>query len=84
MKAYRTVKIYHFEDGTKLLEEAGALPPPSSRDALERIGKEVSILDVSFDHYQDHESWVTIAYANGIIDPWENLINTVLVIPHMQ
>jgi hypothetical protein len=84
MKAYRQVKIYTFNDGTQLLEESGSLPNPSSADLMKRIGTEESLQDISFNEYGNHEEWVTIAYSNGIINPWDSLTNQVLVIPNVN
>ena len=84
MKAYRQVKIYTFTDGTQLLEESGSLPRPSAQDTIKRIGTEESLQDISFNEYGNHEEWVTIAYSNGIINPWDSLTNQVLVIPNLN
>lgn len=81
MKAYVSVFIYTFDDGTQLMMDAGTLPAPSSNDTLEVVKRDESLQDLSFDHYGSHDEWVTIAYANNIIDPWENIIGKNLIIP---
>lgn len=81
MEAYQNIIKYNFNDGTQLMFEGGNLPLPSSEDTLQIVSREESLLDLAFSHYGSHKEWVTIAYANGIIDPWENLLGRTLIIP---
>lgn len=83
MKAYRRATIYTFKDGTQLLEEAGSLPSPSHNDEVAVGQKDQSLQDLSFRYFGDHESWVSIAYANGITDPWQDLTGINLIIPNI-
>ena len=81
MKAYRQVKTYTFADGTQLLEEFGKLPQQSEADELLRLGSDERLVDIAYRAYGDHEEWYGLAYANGIIDPWDLPSNTQLIIP---
>ena len=84
MRAYENITLYTFTDGTQLVEEAGSLPTPSSSDVMVKAGKEETLQDICFDQYGTHEEWVTIAFANGVIDPWQDLTNITLIIPSLN
>ena len=81
MKAYREIVVYSFIDGTQLLEEDIKRTRPSSEDRLQVFTKGDRLIDISFKEYRSHEDWWGIAIANNIIDPWEDLTGTQLIIP---
>jgi nucleoid-associated protein YgaU len=84
MKAYREILVYHFVDGTKLLEENSNRRFLSPEDDIHRVGSEQRLVDIAFAFYGDHEEWYGLALANNLIDPWEDLIGQQIIIPSIR
>ncbi len=79
MALYTRTYTWNFNDGTKLILDASKPLVGNPNVYVVPVGE--SLLDIAKKFYGNHSSWHLIATANYIIDPYEDLVGTALIIP---
>jgi nucleoid-associated protein YgaU len=81
MKAYETVAITTFADGTQLLADIGQLNPISQTNPIHTVVQGETLLSIAFTYYGNHSDWANIYLANALLDPFTLEVGSKLIIP---
>jgi len=79
--AFNWLKIIAFQDGTQLAEDITPPPKVTGEEETYVVGQGDTLLSISYEKYRNHSDWDAIATFNGIIDPYDLEVGTVLLIP---
>lgn len=71
--------LWRFPDGTATIEDFTF--PPYNSTTIHTVKVNESLLDIAYTYYGDHREWHLIAKMNHIINPFQDMVGSKLIIP---
>jgi len=75
-------RVIRYQEGDTSLERIYPFFPPGKNRAIHVIRDGDDLLSIAYQYYRDEKLWYIIATDNGIINPFELTVGSILYIPY--